>query len=132
MQSFHGLAQQFGGLTVANCASCHGFHDVLPSSDPLSSVNQKNLPQTCGKCHAGIGTRLAKGEMKIHNLPGAELGKPWLLNFITLFYIVIIVLMIGGMFVFNAFDYIAKARAHIRKVRSRLTAKCMAKVGTNT
>jgi cytochrome b subunit of formate dehydrogenase len=117
MQSFHGLAQQFGGLTVANCASCHGFHDVLPSSDPLSSVNQKNLPQTCGKCHAGIGTRLAKGEMKIHNLPGAEKGKPWLVNFITLFYIVIIVLTIGGMFVFNALDYIAKTRAHIRKVR---------------
>jgi cytochrome b subunit of formate dehydrogenase len=117
MQSFHGLAQQFGGLTVANCASCHGFHDVLPSSDPLSSVNQKNLPQTCGKCHAGIGTRLAKGEIKIHNLPGAGKGKPWLVNFITLFYIVIIVLTIGGMFVFNALDYIAKTRAHIRKVR---------------
>ena len=117
MQSFHGLAQQFGALTVANCASCHGFHDVLPSSDPLSSVYQKNLPQTCGKCHAGIGTRLAKGEIKIHNLPGAEKGKPWLVNFITLFYTVIIVLTIGGMFAFNALDYIAKTRVHIRKVR---------------
>lgn len=118
MQSFHGLAQQFGGLAVANCASCHGFHDVLPSTDPLSSVNQKNLPQTCGKCHPGIGTRLAKGEMKIHNLPGAEKGKPWLVNFVSRFYIVIIVLTIGGMLAFNALDYIAKTRAHIARVRA--------------
>ncbi|MGD0218597.1 MAG: cytochrome b/b6 domain-containing protein, partial [Desulfobaccales bacterium] len=117
MQSFHGLALQSGELMVANCASCHGFHDVLPPSDPLSSVNPKNLPQTCGKCHAGIGTRLAKGEIKIHNLPGAEKGKPWLVNFISLFYIVIIVLTIGGMLAFTAMDYIAKTRAHLRKVQ---------------
>ncbi|MBF0245908.1 MAG: hypothetical protein HQL31_11675, partial [Planctomycetes bacterium] len=33
MKSFHGLAQQIGGMNVANCASCHGFHDILPSTD---------------------------------------------------------------------------------------------------
>jgi len=114
MRSFHGLAQQFGGLTVANCASCHGFHDILPSTDPLSSVNKSNLPQTCGKCHPGIGTRLAKGEIKIHNLPGADKGKPWLVNFVTRFYIVLIVLTIGGMAAFNGLDYLAKTRAHVR------------------
>ncbi|MGA8572539.1 MAG: hypothetical protein ACLP7A_09695 [Desulfobaccales bacterium] len=99
MQGFHGLAEQFGETTVANCASCHGFHDVLPPSDPLSSVNPKNMPHTCGKCHAVIGT-LTKGE--IHNLPGAEKGKPGRVNFITLFYIVIIVLTIGGVLAFIA------------------------------
>jgi cytochrome b subunit of formate dehydrogenase len=118
MQSFHGLAQQFGGLAAANCASCHGFHDILPSHDPLSSVHKANLPQTCGKCHPGIGTRLAKGELKIHNLPGADKGKPWLVNFVTRFYIVIIVLTIGGMAAFNGLDYLAKTRAHIRAVRA--------------
>ena len=114
MESFHGLVEQFGETTVANCASCHGFHDVLPPSDPLSSVNPKNLPQTCGKCHALVGT-LMRGE--IHNLPGAEKGKPWLVNFIALFFNVIIVLTIGGMLAFNALDYVAKTRAHLRKVR---------------
>ncbi len=118
MKSFHGLAMQFGGLAVANCASCHGFHDILPSSDPLSSVNKANLPQTCGKCHPGIGTRLAKGDLKIHDLPGAAKGKPWLVNFVTQFYIVIIVLTIGGMAAFVGLDYIAKARVHIRAVRA--------------
>ena len=118
MQSFHGLAQQLGGATVANCASCHGFHDILPSSDPLSSVNKANLPQTCGKCHPGIGTRLASGELKVHNLPGAAKGKPWLVNFVSWLYIGIIILTIGGMAAFNGLDYIAKAAVHIRAIKA--------------
>ncbi len=118
MRSFHGLAQQFDSLTVANCASCHGFHDILPSSDPLSSVNRANLPQTCGKCHSGIGDRLARGEIKLHNLPGISKGKPWLVNFITRLYLVLIVLTIGGMLSFVAVDYASKARAHVRAARA--------------
>jgi cytochrome b subunit of formate dehydrogenase len=55
--SFHGLALRSGSQTVANCASCHGVHDILPSSDPRSTVHVKNLPRTCGACHPGAGTR---------------------------------------------------------------------------
>jgi cytochrome b subunit of formate dehydrogenase/DnaJ-class molecular chaperone len=118
LQSFHGLALQFGGVAAANCASCHGFHDILPSSDPLSSVNKANLPQTCGKCHPGIGTRLALGEVRIHAPPGAAEGKPWIVNFVSWFYIAIIVLTIGGMAAFNLLDYMAKARLHVRAVQA--------------
>lgn len=114
MQSFHGLALQMGGVAAANCASCHGFHDVLPSSDALSSVNKANLPQTCGKCHPGIGTRLAKGDIRIHSPPGAAEGKPWLVNFVTRVYIGIIVVTIGGMLIHNLLDFLKKLRAHIR------------------
>jgi len=32
--SYHGLASQLGSRVVANCASCHGVHNILPSSDP--------------------------------------------------------------------------------------------------
>ena len=119
MQSFHGLAQQANDVTVANCASCHGFHDILPSTDPLSSVNKANLPQTCGKCHQGIGTRLARGEIRIHDLPGISKYKPWVVNFVATFYIVLIAVAIGGMFAFTALDYGAKLRQHIRFVRAR-------------
>ncbi len=117
MQSFHGLALQIGGVAVANCASCHGFHDVLPASDPLSSVNQANLPQTCGKCHAGIGTRLAKGDIRIHNPAGAAKGKPWLVNLISRVYILLIIATIGGMATFNFLDYLRKTRQHLAQVR---------------
>ncbi|MCL5773696.1 MAG: hypothetical protein M1536_04880 [Firmicutes bacterium] len=63
-ESFHGIANKYGNLVVANCASCHGFHDILPSSDPRSSVNRDNLVKTCGKCHANPTENVAKG--KIH------------------------------------------------------------------
>ena len=49
--SFHGLAAKSGSQTVANCASCHGVHNILASSDANSTINHKNLPKTCGQCH---------------------------------------------------------------------------------
>jgi hypothetical protein len=89
------------------CASCHGVHDILPSSDPRSTINLTNLPQTCGKCHPGIGTRLGREFFRIHAPPGAAEGKPWLVNLVTRIYIVLIVVTIGGMAGFNFLDYLA-------------------------
>ncbi|MEW6720223.1 MAG: hypothetical protein AB1346_07225 [Thermodesulfobacteriota bacterium] len=63
-ESFHGVASGFGSRTVANCASCHGVHDIRPPEDPLSMVNVKNIPATCGKCHPGASAHFAEG--KIH------------------------------------------------------------------
>ena len=125
-QSFHGLALQGGNLTAANCASCHGIHDILPASDSRSTINAQNLPETCGKCHPGIGTRLSAEFFRIHAPPGAAAGKPWIVNFISWFYIALITMTIGGMASFNLLDYLHKTRAHIRAVRnsegeSRLT-----------
>ncbi|MFO1490596.1 MAG: cytochrome b/b6 domain-containing protein [Kiritimatiellia bacterium] len=118
MESFHGLASQIGGVAAANCASCHGYHDILPSKDPASSIHADNLPQTCGKCHAGIGNRLARGEMKIHQAPGSKAGKSPVINILVRVYVALILLVIGGMVVFNLADYTAKVRAHVREVRS--------------
>lgn len=63
--SFHGVADRFGSKTVANCASCHGTHDIRPSSDPMSKVNPKNVPRTCGKCHPGANPNFALGKMHV-------------------------------------------------------------------
>jgi cytochrome b subunit of formate dehydrogenase len=117
VQSFHGLAMQGGKVTAASCASCHGVHDILPSSDLRSTINPQNLPQTCGKCHPGIGTRLGKEFFRIHAPPGAAEGKPWLVNLVTRIYIVLIVVTIGGMAAFNFLDYLHKARRHIAHVK---------------
>ena len=119
MQSYHGLALQFGGLAAAHCASCHGFHDVLPSADPRSSVNKQNLPQTCGKCHPAIGTRLAASAIQIHALPErveAE-AKTWVVDLVRRIYVTLIVVVIGGMVAHNVIDYVGKVRAHVRAVR---------------
>ncbi|HQN40088.1 MAG TPA: hypothetical protein PLQ31_11225, partial [Thermoanaerobaculia bacterium] len=48
IDSYHGLKTKAGDARVANCASCHGVHRILPSSDPTSSIHPDNLRQTCG------------------------------------------------------------------------------------
>jgi DNA-binding Lrp family transcriptional regulator/thiosulfate reductase cytochrome b subunit len=118
VQSFHGLALQGGNITAANCASCHGIHDILPASDARSTINPQNLPETCGKCHPGIGTRLSAEFFRIHAPLGAAVGKPWIVNFISWFYIALITMTIGGMASFNLLDYLRKTRTHIRAVRN--------------
>ena len=59
--SYHGMAAKMGSTTAANCASCHGYHLVLPASDPRSSVNKANLVQTCQKCHANANEKFSLG-----------------------------------------------------------------------
>ncbi len=111
LESFHGLASKFGNVTVANCASCHGAHDVLPSSDPNSSVSKQNLPKTCGKCHPGVGDKLARGT--IHVVPTSTENSA--VYYVTVFYIILIVLTIGGMIFHNFIDFIAKLKKHYEK-----------------
>ncbi len=54
-ESIHGKGLLKSGLTVtATCTNCHTAHGVLPRSDPDSTVNPKNVPATCGRCHHGI------------------------------------------------------------------------------
>ena len=54
-ESIHGKGLAESGLVVtATCTSCHTAHRVLPRDSTQSSVNRINLPQTCGRCHAGI------------------------------------------------------------------------------
>lgn len=118
VQSFHGLAAGIGGVSAANCASCHGYHDIQPSSDPASSVHVANLPKTCGKCHPGIGTRLASGEMKIHESLGeGKTPEAFAVMLVTRIYLGVIIVVVGGMALHNLLDYISKLRAHVRAVR---------------
>lgn len=70
--SFHGIAVKFGSRTAANCASCHGTHNILPPEDPDSTVNINKIPETCGKpnCHPGANKNYARG--KIHVNPKSK------------------------------------------------------------
>jgi predicted CXXCH cytochrome family protein len=54
-ESIHGEGLLKKGLTVtAVCTSCHTAHQVLPHTDPESSINRDNVVGTCRKCHALI------------------------------------------------------------------------------
>ncbi|MGA3098951.1 MAG: cytochrome b/b6 domain-containing protein [Bryobacteraceae bacterium] len=102
--SYHGLAAKEGSQTVANCASCHGVHNILPSSDPQSTINPKNLPRTCGKCHPGAGTRFAISQVHLSET-GAEAAA---LRWVREFYLLVIPVTIGLMLLHNGGDWIRK------------------------
>ncbi len=102
--SFHGLAAKAGSQTVANCASCHGVHNILPSSDPKSTINAANLPKTCGQCHAGAGTRFAISQ--VHVAEGKT--EPAALRWIREFYLFLIPVTIGLMLLHNGGDFVRK------------------------
>ncbi|HSB15184.1 MAG TPA: cytochrome b/b6 domain-containing protein [Bryobacteraceae bacterium] len=102
--SFHGLAGKAGSQSVANCASCHGYHDILPSSDPKSMVSAKNLPSTCGKCHPGAGRRFAIGP--VHLLAGGK--EPAGVLWVREIYLVTIPIVIGLMALHNFGDWVRK------------------------
>lgn len=56
--SMHGQLSELGYGPAANCADCHGAHDILPVSDPQSKVSAENRQQTCRKCHPNASANL--------------------------------------------------------------------------
>lgn len=64
-ETYHGKVQDLGYPTsVAGCADCHTAHNILPPSNPASTIHPRNLTKNCGKCHPGIHPRFA--EYKAH------------------------------------------------------------------
>lgn len=102
--SFHGLAAKSGSQTVANCASCHGVHNILPSSDLKSMTNARNLAKTCGHCHAGAGTRFAISQ--VHVAAGGS--ESAVVRWVRELYLFLIPVTIGLMFLHNGGDWVRK------------------------
>lgn len=94
IDSYHGLKSKAGDTHVANCASCHGVHRILPSSDPSSTVHPSNLQTTCGECHPSISEKMAA--MPIHGVSGEGLRTP-AADIVEKIYIWVIVIIIGLM-----------------------------------
>jgi cytochrome b subunit of formate dehydrogenase len=110
--SYHGMALEGGSTIVANCASCHGVHNIKSPNDPASSVYKGNLAKTCGKCHPGANENFTVG--KIHVAVTNEKSEP-ILFWIASIYIAMIFSVIGGMLIHNLLDFIKKSR--IKKLR---------------
>ncbi len=94
MDSFHGIALEYGMTKAANCASCHGFHEVLPAADPASTVNKANLPRTCGKCHPNAGPNFAKGPVHVEVTPQKAMGVFAVRVFYTVFISMLVLLFV--------------------------------------
>jgi cytochrome b subunit of formate dehydrogenase len=120
VDSYHGLKTKAGDARVANCASCHGAHRILPSSDPTSTINAANLQTTCGECHPKISAKLAA--TSIHGVSGEGLRTP-LADVIEKVYIVAIVVIIGLMVLHWLIDlgrqliHVVRQRPQIRRMQ---------------
>jgi cytochrome b subunit of formate dehydrogenase len=107
-QSFHGLAMRAGNQTVANCASCHGIHNILPSTEAASTIHPSKLQQTCGQanCHPGTSKRFAIG--RVHWVEGRN--EPMPVQFVRNAYLFLIPVTIGLMLLHNSGDFVRKVR----------------------
>lgn len=116
IDSYHGLKSQAGDPAVANCASCHGVHRILPSSDPTSTIHRANLRQTCGECHPGISQELAQAP--IHGVGGQGL-RTAAADVVEKVYIVAIVVIIGLMVIHWLLD-LGRHLKHVMTVRPQI------------
>ncbi len=115
-ESYHGLAAQYGSTLAANCASCHGVHKILPSTDPRSSIYKTNLVETCGKCHPGATDNFAQSKVHVDAAAtsgGAGVGEQ-INRWVRRIYLVLIVGTIGFMLVHNLLLFGKKVRARYR------------------
>jgi formate dehydrogenase gamma subunit len=116
IDSYHGLKSRAGDIHVANCASCHGVHRILPSYEPTSTIYPDNLQETCGECHPGISAKLAA--TPIHGISGEGLRTP-LEDVVEKIYIVVIIVIIGLMVIHWLIDLIRQIRLMMRKPQVR-------------
>ncbi len=110
LASYHGLASKVGSNVVANCASCHGVHNILPSSDPKSTVNRANLAATCGHCHPGAGDKFIQGKVHVDAPLSADIGSV-AVRWIRRLYLGLIFGVIAAMLLHNLIIWRRKAVA---------------------
>ena len=113
LASYHGLASRLGSQVVANCASCHGVHNILPSSDPRSTINHANLARTCGQCHPGVTEKFTAAKVHVDAPLSADVGSK-AVRWIRKFYLSMIFAVIGGMLAHNFILWRAKTIARRR------------------
>lgn len=126
MDSYHGLAAQGGSLVAANCSSCHGVHNILPSGDPRSTVNPANLDGTCGKCHKGVTRKFTLTPVHVTGEVRSKDVGSIVTRWVRLIYVALILVVIGAMFLHNAILWRSKAAA-----RRKLQSPMMARMTTN-
>ena len=108
--SYHGLAAQGGSVVAANCSSCHGVHNILPSSDPRSTINRANLDATCGKCHKGVTQKFTRTPVHLQ-VGGARSNDidSIAVRWVRWIYIPLILIVIGAMLLHNTVIWLSTA-----------------------
>jgi predicted CXXCH cytochrome family protein len=67
--SVHGMRNAKGDAKTAECASCHGSHDIRSAKDVKSKVYASTVPETCAACHSNVNM------MKPYKIPTDQYEK---------------------------------------------------------
>ncbi len=94
-ESFHGAAGELGDTRVANCASCHGVHNIYTQSDPRSMINAANIQSTCGQCHEDLPADFAKASVHTSATDPASGGEFVVRKFYIWFISILILVFVG-------------------------------------
>ncbi len=114
--SYHGLAAMRGDEDAARCVDCHNIHQILPKNNPLSSVSDANVKQTCQKCHPDATDVFAKS----YSHTAASLKAQEIEDFVSNIYIWLIFVVIGGMVVHNLIIFIYEIRKKKNKDKNAI------------
>ncbi len=122
LESYHGLASKLGSNVVANCASCHGVHNILPSSDPRSTISRAHLVETCGKCHPGVTEKFALGKVHVDDPLSADFSSV-AVRWVRQAYVGMILAVIGAMLLHNFLIWRRKAVERRRQTPDRVVVR---------
>ncbi len=98
--TYHGKVTSLGyDGRVATCNTCHENHEILPESQPTSSINPARRVATCGQCHENSNPSFAgylvhADPKKSSEYPG--LNAVWL----VMMGLILTVMTFGGLHVF--------------------------------
>jgi 5-methylcytosine-specific restriction endonuclease McrA len=126
VNDFHGrtvdLARSASNALPSNkavCYDCHGIHNILPPTDPKSTVNPANLMTTCQQCHPDANSRFPTAWLG-HKNPSFD-NTPALYG-VQLFYKLIIPATLGFFGVYIVLDW-SKRRRERRAAYQRAMAE---------
>ena len=112
-ETFHGKVTGLGFARIAKCADCHGSHDILPASNPRSTVSPGRLVETCRQCHAKATPAFA--QFHPHPDPADQARFP-LLHVATVF---MTALLVGTFGFFGLHTLLWLPRSMIDRLRRR-------------
>lgn len=118
-RSFHGIALSYGYEKAASCTDCHSSHNILPFTDPNSTISTVNIGNTCEPCHKGMekaGANLLNG--KQHTVPEDKVnGFPlWITWKIFLGLILFDVVMNGTIPTFELYRHLKNLKSKRKKM----------------
>ena len=115
-ESYHGVANRLGEENVANCVSCHQYHDIFSPRDPRSGVYPANLSKTCGQCHKGATAEFLNAKVHVTTSREDSAGAWYVRKFYTYFIGILMLLFLAYVFL-DIMHRIHRSRENLQKGR---------------